>query len=426
MTKVRTRKRGKTYSYAFEAGRKADGKRQVIEKGGFDTRDAAYDAGIKAYTDYKHGGIGVTSERMTLQEFSQVWLSYIKKEVSDGSFTTYKTYLDKHILPYLGEMTLQDIKPAHVEKLLLQLRDDKLSRRTLQAIRAIFSQVMKYAVFPAGLLDANPVTFIKVPKAPTNLIPRVIITPDIFEQIKREFANDRPMLVLVTVLYYTGMRLGEVLGLTWNDIDFEKNTVACHCQRKLNRGEHFEYIGELKTKQSNRIIYMNTALAEFLKEEKQRQTSLSPVTVMQNAMTERKTCFSFSSNVKPKIKYERLYPVCIKEDGAFINRGTAIRKLHAIGVNAHSFRHTQATLLAEAGIPPKALAARLGHSTVNLTLNLYTHNTALQQQRIAKTIDNLDKRFSSDNRDTINNNSDNTNNNSNTDTIDDIIEFFDT
>ena len=69
MSQVRTRKRGKTFSYIFEAGKKADGKRKVVEKGGFATKKAAYDAGVAAYNDWKHGNIGITSDNILLKDF---------------------------------------------------------------------------------------------------------------------------------------------------------------------------------------------------------------------------------------------------------------------------------------------------------------------------------------------------------------------
>ena len=69
MAQVRVRKRGKTFSYIFEAGKKADGKRKVVEKGGFATRKLAYDAGVAAYNDWRHGNIGIVSENITLKDF---------------------------------------------------------------------------------------------------------------------------------------------------------------------------------------------------------------------------------------------------------------------------------------------------------------------------------------------------------------------
>ena len=81
MAKVRTRKRGKTYSYIFEAGRDENGKRKVVEKGGFATQDEAYDASVDAYADWKHGNIGITSERITVGDFITQWLNtYVAKE----------------------------------------------------------------------------------------------------------------------------------------------------------------------------------------------------------------------------------------------------------------------------------------------------------------------------------------------------------
>ena len=77
MSQVRTRKRGKTFSYIFEAGKKADGKRKVVEKGGFATKKAAYDAGVAAYTDWKHGNIGITSDNILLEDFLQNWLEKV-------------------------------------------------------------------------------------------------------------------------------------------------------------------------------------------------------------------------------------------------------------------------------------------------------------------------------------------------------------
>ena len=69
MAKVRIRKRDKTFSYIFKAGKKADGKRKVVEKGGFESKKAAYDAGVAAYNDWKHGNIGITSENISLNCF---------------------------------------------------------------------------------------------------------------------------------------------------------------------------------------------------------------------------------------------------------------------------------------------------------------------------------------------------------------------
>ena len=87
---IRTRKRGKTYSYSFDAGRNPmTGKRKAIEKGGFATEQEAYDAGAAAYADWKSGNIGITSERITLRDYLAVWLENVMRPMyPEGRITT--------------------------------------------------------------------------------------------------------------------------------------------------------------------------------------------------------------------------------------------------------------------------------------------------------------------------------------------------
>ena len=92
MSQVRTRKRGKTFSYIFEAGKKADGKRKVVEKGGFATKKQAYDAGVAAYNDWKHGNIGITSENISVRDFMQNWFeNVLTPTVKNHSLQGYRS-----------------------------------------------------------------------------------------------------------------------------------------------------------------------------------------------------------------------------------------------------------------------------------------------------------------------------------------------
>ena len=112
MAEVRTRKRGKTWSYIFEAG-KQNGKRKVIEKGGFPDRASAYATGAEAFTDWKHGNIGITSDHITLSVFLTNWMQNVcRLNVRDSTFDLYARVIHKRIAPYLGDMVLQDLPPA--------------------------------------------------------------------------------------------------------------------------------------------------------------------------------------------------------------------------------------------------------------------------------------------------------------------------
>ncbi len=383
MAKVRTRKRGKTFSYIFEAGRTAAGKRRVIEKGGFPSKESAYEAGIQAFTDFKHGGIGVKKNRPTLAEFSQVWLSHIRAEVREGTANGYRVAVENHILPILGSMEIQDIRPAHIEKLMLALRDSGLSKGTLTLIHGVASQIFKYAIYPAELIDSNPVSYIKIPRAPSHIVKRTLITPERLQELLDAFSGFPGMQVITCILYYTGMRLGEALGLVWEDIDFERKTLHIQRQCKINLEHRKAMFADLKTSQSNRTIYLNEVLLEILWTERKRQESLDMV----NALDGGSFCRSFSYGLPVKEKMTVVHPVCVRKDGSFLKRPTVIWHFHQQGVNSHSFRHTQATMLADAGVPPRAVAGRLGHSNIRTTLDLYTHNTQKQQQEIADILD---------------------------------------
>ena len=94
MAQVRVRKRGKTFSHIFEAG-KIDGKRKVVEKGGFQTKPEAYKAGVAAYNDFLHGNIGIMSESITLEKFLASWIENIVA-LNDGRSVLRAVYRHNH------------------------------------------------------------------------------------------------------------------------------------------------------------------------------------------------------------------------------------------------------------------------------------------------------------------------------------------
>ena len=122
MAQVRVRKHGKTFSYIFEAGKKADGKRKVVEKGGFATRKLAYDAGVATYNDWRHGNIGIVSENITLKDFMNNWLG--KVVAPNVKPTTLQTYHELRTISnpaYLGNIVLQKLTPANLYRWIREL-----------------------------------------------------------------------------------------------------------------------------------------------------------------------------------------------------------------------------------------------------------------------------------------------------------------
>lgn len=381
MAKVRIRKRGKTYSYIFEAGKKPDGKRKVVEKGGFATKKEAYTAGVTAYVDWKHGSIGITSERITLADFAQNWLDNVAiMNVRPRTLVGY-TYLNKnYIQPTLGHYMVQDITPAILDAWMRKLTVTGYAHSTLESAKNLLHNMLKYAVFPAQIISSNPVSYIRVPRsAPEKVIERKIIRPDEFQEVlaKVEKITRSELAIPLYLLYHTGMRISEVAGLRWQDVNLKEKTLTVNrtlVQVPRTKGW---YLGKLKTKNSHRKIFLDSELISVLKGWKHHQHEqekwLDDAYIKTYVDADKRIHLVSKRFPQPK-DTTPLDLVCTDDNGKF----NVIRLKYAlgkIGYNSHSFRHSHATMLIEAGASLKGVAGRLGHKNVSLTENLYTHFT---------------------------------------------------
>ncbi len=382
--KVRTRKRGKTWSYIFEAGQ-VNGKRKVVEKGGFATEKDAYTAGVEKYNDFLHGNIGITSESITLKDFMTNWLNeVVALNVKATTMQTYKSNFENQIVPSLGGLKVQEITPVILDKWVRELQKKGLSYSSIAAAHALIHHALDYAVHPSRLITSNPVVYVKVPKnAPKNIIKRTIITPTRFKTLLEKYPFGTPFYIPFLLLYHTGMRLGEVLSLSWNDIDFEKKQISPRGQIVYLKRRGYCFTS-LKTESSNRYIIVDEYLLgelqrwrEYQSEYEHRKDGYIYVYCKSDGTIQKQ-----SKNF-PITSAKRIPLVCTNSAGSFIVKTNLIKALREAGLNAHSFRHTHATQLIENGATAKAVASRLGHSNVLITQNLYTHNTLKLQEEAA-------------------------------------------
>jgi integrase len=384
---VRTRKRGKTYSYIFEAGKTPRGKRKVIEKGGFPSPDDAYNAGVAAYNDWKHGNIGITSTRISLSNFITKWMdNVVKLNVRPSTFALYTQVIAHHIKPYIGETLIQDITPALLDHFIRKLTKTGLSRSVISSAQRILHQVLDYAVYPSELISSNPAKYIHIPKtAPKNIVKRTIITPQQYANFMKLYPFGSLSHIPVAILYHTGMRIGEVLALCWDDVDFEHKVINVHRQYSYicKIGKIFT---EPKTSTSTRKIMIDDNLVTLLKRWKIQQNKWELSGGNSYCIIDEKKDHTVQTYSKVFISAEtnRQKMICTELSGKIVSRATVMQHLKNIGLNTHSFRHTHATMLIEAGASLKGVAARLGHKRVEITENLYTHNTTKMQQDTLK------------------------------------------
>lgn len=387
---IRTRKRGKTYSYSFDAGKNpTTGKRKMIEKGGYATEQEAYDAGVAAYADWKSGNIGITSERILLRDYLTAWLENVAKpSIAQGTYINYRSVLHARIIPYLGGLVLQDVHPRDIDAWVKHLAAEGLAKRTIEVIKTILSTALKYAVYPAEIIASNPCTGISIPRsAPIKLTQRVIISPEIFATVLEKCPFGHRCHIPLLLAYHTGARIGEILGLTWDDIDLQDGVLHIRYQLATRSQQGQLYYTPPKTESSKRTILIDRVLLTALRRWKmtQAQNELyfgdAYQIIYGNGTGQLRTAPKIEA---PTEDAKRLPFVCTDDFGLPVLYDAVRYVLHPFGLNAHSFRHTHATKLIEAGAKPVDVAARLGHVNPTITQNLYTHDTEeMQRETIA-------------------------------------------
>ena len=379
MSKIRIRKRGNTYSYSFDISKNP---RRMKEKGGFATEDEAFDAGVKAYTDWKSGNIGITSERVKLRDYLASWLeNVVRPNVKRTTFKSYHNAIGSRITPQIGDIYLQELRPRDIDLWVNELAHAGLSQGTIRQTKTVLSIALKYAIYPAELITANPTTGINIPRsAPHKVVMRTIITPEQFAAIP----ESNKYYPLLKILYHTGLRISEALGLTWDDIDLETGAVSISRQR-IQAG----YFDTPKTKTSARTFYADALLLSYLRALKKEQTKDElrfgqAYQIAYESKDADRVFILLPKRLYPAIPAERRPLLCVHPTGIPYAHENVRYTLYRLGLNSHSFRHTHATRLIESGAKPVDVAARLGHADATITQNLYAHDTDDMQQETAR------------------------------------------
>lgn len=395
MATIRTRKRGKTWSYSFEVGKNPEtGRRKMKEKGGFASQDEAYDAGVEAYADWKHGNIGITSSKVLLDNFFQAWVNVIKESVKASTLEQYRATYSNRVSGIIGKIAVQDLRPRDIDRLIRMLVKKGYSRRSIVNAIAVTKNALRYAVYPAELISSNLCDAVRIPAITQgNLVKRSIVTKEQFEGIVQEYPLGHRHHMALVLAYYTGMRIGEVIGLDWSDVSLKDGMI--HIRRQLIRIDNHEsnYYTSPKSQSSIRTIAAGNVLLAELKRWKimQQENALRLGNAYQCVYADKDTG---RTTILPRCDAQPpgtilMHPVCTDKFGVPVSRSSFSAMLKRHNLNAHSFRHTHATKLIEAGAKPVDVAARLGHADVSITENVYTHITDKMRKDVGRMVDNI-------------------------------------
>lgn len=292
---------------------------------------------------------------MKYKEWLSVWLTnYIQTSSKQRTYERYKQIVMLHIVPHLGEYELSEITPIVLQKFVsdLTLCNNKKTNRSLSAnyVKSIVSVVQNSlrCAHSLGILAHYTADNVKCPKSAEKNV-ECFTAAEQNKMQKYIASSKKPKLQGIVICLYTGLRIGELLALTWEDVDFAKKTlnICKSCHDGYVNGKHCLIQDTPKTPNSVRQIPLPAPLVAMLK------------TLKKSA----KSNFVVSYNGKPILvrSYQRTFELLLK-------------KLNIPHKGFHSLRHTFATRALECGMDVKTLSEILGHKNATITLNRYAHS----------------------------------------------------
>ena len=404
---VLLRKRGNNWEYRFEVA-PIDGKRKWIVKGGFKTKDICQEEGIKVYNKYNYTGVPYQECDMSYADFLDKWIKeYAEVNLKYHTIMTYKNVIKNHLKPKLGYYKLSQLNSVILNEFMTKLYvDNSYSKWYMRGILKNIKASFRYACDDLNFIPYNPALKVHVPKYDTEPSdPTHIFTKEEIEKILDRFKNSHTIYYALLTAYFTGLRLGEVFGLTWDNIDFKNQTLTVNKNlvkrnqegtshnNKHNKGASTAvwYLGTCKTQTSYRTISISKKLIDGLKlfkEEQEENKKLYGDSYIKHYIKEVNNIYTnklekkiISASTELPVSYPECNFIFVRENGYFLGTDQtkyAMKVIHyELGINCrfHDFRDTHATKLIEAGSDIKAVSKRLGHSTIQTTYNIYVRVT---------------------------------------------------
>lgn len=304
------------------------------------------------YAD-QHSGLGAGAD-MTVDAWFEYFIKEIKgNTVKPNTIWNYTNQYNGYIKKHLGDMPLREVTPIHCQNVLNQM-SGQYCNSSIQQCRITMHTLFECAV-EAELIIQNPVK--KSVKCLSGKEPKSkrVLTAEEQRLFLAEAFGTRYYAQYAFVLQ-TGLRVGEMIGLKWSDIDFENDMLHIRRTMGYRRSQGGWYIGSPKSKQGQRDIPMSKECKRILLNQRNKINSLKTVNIE----------FSEFVFLNPEGKPE-----------TNIGYNTDLYKLaDKLGIkrfSMHSLRHTFATRCIEGGMRPKTLQTLLGHSNINITMDLYVH-----------------------------------------------------
>jgi integrase len=362
-------KRGNRYAVRLDLGRGSDGKRIFKYHSGYATKRAAQQARTELLGALDRN-IYVAPDKSTVADYLRgQWLPVVQTRLRPGTWVEYQRKVETHLIPAIGQVPLQQLTTAMLNALYQQLLDRGIGARTVQYVHTTIRKALNDAV-RWGLLVRNPALYAAAP-TPRRIQLRTWTAGELGRFLACVRADRLYAAWQLAAL--TGMRRGEILGLRWGDLDLDAGWLAV--RQTLVVVNNHPQVSEPKTARGRRRIALDpgsvAALRAHHKAQAVERLAAGPAWPSSDLVFTRRD----GAPLHPEYFRRRF--------DRHISRAGLSR------IRFHDLRHTHATLALQAGVHPKVVSERLGHTTVAMTLDIYSHAIPAMQQDAAVTVADL-------------------------------------
>lgn len=309
-------------------------------------------------------GTYIREETLTFDEWFEIWIQdYKEPSVKMGTIGVYRQNYNAYIKKIFGNKQLRDIRTDQIQRFYNGMAAKNYSHNTLEICRSVLNGVFSQAV-KNEILRKNPVSNTVLPRDNKKGSARVMTMAE--QTLFLNYAAGTKYYALYEIALFTGMRSGELRGLRWEDINFQKREIHVACTLTYQNGAYHSETP--KTLTSDRIIPMMKNVYKLLKEQRKEQFK------MQLAMKELWEPLEGFEN----LVFTNPYGRPINRDRFKKEIDKIVKNINEAGIpfshiTPHTFRHTFATRSLEEGMPPKVLQVILGHSSLSMTTEIYAH-----------------------------------------------------
>lgn len=343
-----------------------------VSKSGFKTKKEAQLAAVHREIELMNG---IEQGEMNFAIYMRAWLNqYVKDKLKPNTHKTYRTVIENHAIPHFGSMNIKDVKPMMYQKFIDSKIEDGLSTETARRIHNVFYQAFKRALIN-GYISKNPCEIVSIKRREVKKL-KFLEPKLIAPLLKALYKRGQIYGLFFKLLFDTGLRKGEAAALQWSDINWKDSTITIDNSLNFQPEEDEEILGDTKNYNSKRTIKIRKSLLGEL------QTHLK----YQN---ERKLV------LEDLYKHELNLVLC-RDDGSPLPKSTLFNAFkdcleqigHRTSLPIHSTRHTHAVMLLEAGADMKFVQERLGHGSMQITSDVYTH---VSKKMAARSIDKFEE-----------------------------------